>query len=81
VNGEPQIDNLKQLLMFSHLGRVLGDQTIATPTIERELRGHDVSEEALSRIREGSRVLLEQMADLQAEMTGSTSIREALENA
>jgi hypothetical protein len=80
-NGKPQIDNLKQLLVFSHLGRALGGQAIATPTIERELRGHDVPEEELSRIRQGSRVLLEQMADLQTEITGSTSIREALENA
>jgi hypothetical protein len=81
VNGEPQIDNLKQLLLFSHLSQVMGEQKIDATTIEHELRTSDIPDAELARIRQGSRKLLEQMADLQTEITGSTSIREGLENA
>jgi hypothetical protein len=80
-NGEPRLDNLKQQLVFRHLSRALGGQGPDLATIEQELRLNDVPEAEISRIRDGSLALLEKMADLQTEITGSTSIREALENA
>lgn len=81
VNDEPQIENLKQLLVFNVMGEALGDERFNAGILESELRSADIAEEEILRLRAGSENLLRKMADLQAEITGSLSIREALENA
>ena len=81
INGEPQIRNLKQLLVFNVMGDALGHAQFNPDVVENELRSLNVSDAEIQRLRTGSRDLLQQMGDLQAEITGSQSIREALENA
>lgn len=81
VNGEPQIKNLKQLLVFNVMGEALGDERFNAGILEGELRSANIPEDEILRLRSGSQDLLKKMADLQAEITGSLSIREALENA
>lgn len=81
INGEPQIGNLKQLLVFNVMGNALGHPQFNPDVVADELRSVNVSDEEILRLRAGSRDLLKQMGDLQAEITGSQTIREALENA
>lgn len=81
INGEAQIKNLKQLMVFNVMGEALGDERFDSSIVEQELRSADTPDEEILRLRTASRDLLSDMADLQTEITGSTSIREALENA
>jgi hypothetical protein len=81
IDGEPQVHNLRQLLVFSVIGKILGDQRLNSTQLSRYLKQADVPQTEIEGIRAGARSILQGMADLQTEMTGDTTITEALENA
>lgn len=81
VNGKPQVRHLKQLLVFNLIGEVLGDSGFDSKRIVRALQDADVEQQEIDAVRSGTRTILQRMADLQTEVTGNMSIREALENA
>ena len=81
INGEPQIHNMKQLLVFNIIGEAMGDNRFNTAQVLLELKRADVPAAELERLQTGAWGILEAMADLQVEMTGDTTIREALVNA
>jgi hypothetical protein len=80
-NGKPLIHNLKQLLVFNVIGGILGDERFDPAPIEKQLRNLEVPTEELDRIHRATSNILTSMAQLQTEMTGDTTISEALANA
>lgn len=80
-NGKPLVHNLEQLLVFNLIGEVLGDNRFNPLPIESRLRDLDVSSQELDRIHRATSDILTSMAQLQTEMTGDTTISEALANA
>lgn len=81
VNGEPQIDNMKHQLVFNLIGEALGDDRFNSAQVLAKLRGIGVPEPDIRDVTDTAHRLLERMADLQTDVTGNSSIREALENA
>ena len=81
IDGVPQIRNLKQQLLFSIIGQTLGDDRFDPQQVERALLRANIDPTEIEKLQKGSRAILERMAALQTEMTGETSIREALGNA
>ena len=81
VNGVPQTKNLKQMLVFNLIGEVLGAPEFNSKRILRALRDADVKPAEIDAVRSETRMILQRMAELQTEVTGSMSIREAIENA
>ncbi len=81
-NGtEPDVHNLRQLLIFSIVTARLGDATISQSTIESRLAKARVTAPQIREIRSTADQILEQMADIQRAVTGNTSIGEVLSNA
>ncbi len=80
-NGIPQIRNLKQQLVFSIIGRTLGDNRFEPALVESILLRAQINPSEIDRVRTNTHAILENMASLQTEMTGDTSIRRALDNA
>lgn len=81
ADGKPQIGNLKQLLLFGIIAQRLGDTGIDPRLVEARLKKESISPEAISRVRASAESILEQMAVIQTEITGKTSISEVLSNA
>lgn len=81
VNGVPEKHNLRQLLVFSHIGEVLGDERFDAAEVVRQLNQADVPPGEIDKLREAADLILEHMAALQTEMTGDATIREAIDNA
>ena len=79
--SEPDTHNLRQLLIFSVVTAKLGDATINQSGIESRLAMADVTGEEIMEIRSTADQILRQMADIEREVTGNTSIAEALSNA
>jgi len=80
-NGRPNVRNLEQLLVFNVIGETLGDGRFDSRKLERALRKADVVQQEIDTVRSNARLILQRMAELQTEVTGDMSIREALENA
>ena len=79
--GEPDVHNLRQLLIFGIVTSQLGDRAINQSAIEHRLAKADVSEEEIRQIRSTADDILNQMAVIEREVTGNRSIEEALSNA
>ena len=79
-NGKPKINHLKQLLVFSHIGETLGSSVFESDMIVRTLKKHEVPASDIASLKAMSAQILNKMAELQTEITGSTSIKEALTN-
>ena len=80
-NGKPNVRNLEQMLVFNMIGETLGDSRFDSNRVERALRKADVAQQEIDTVRANARTILQRMAELQTEVTGDMSIREALENA
>ncbi|MEJ2087511.1 MAG: hypothetical protein P8Y69_03335 [Gammaproteobacteria bacterium] len=81
VNGKPQIDNLKQLLIFNLIGEKLGDSRFDSRQVVAELKRVAVPDAEIDRVTSAATRILERMAETEGQVTGNTAIREALENA
>ena len=80
-NGEPNLKNLKQLLVFSHISGRFGHEAIDADMITADLKRYGVPEADIRELHLTSDRILRQMARLQTEITGSTSIQEVLADA
>jgi hypothetical protein len=80
-NGEPQIHNLKQLLVFHRIGAMLKDHRARPSVIHQALSEAQVSSEEINAIYRQVDQILESMAAIQTEATGDLTIREAIDNA
>jgi len=81
VNGEPQLHNLRQLLIFSLIGRRLQGEDFDPAPIESKLREAQVPRQDITQLHSVAGQILRSMGDLQREITGNTSIREAIADA
>ncbi len=79
--GKPNVHNLKQLLVFAIVASRLGDDGFRPATIEARLAKADVDAGEISRLKTAAERILEEMAGIEAEVTGNTTIREVLANA
>jgi hypothetical protein len=80
-NHEPNVHNLKQLLVFAIVSTKLGDTRMRPSGIEARLASAEISASEISRIKRSAEQILEEMATIQSELTGNTTIREALKDA
>jgi hypothetical protein len=81
VNGRPQVEGMKQLLIFNRMGRALGDDRFDPEPVRSELTRIGLSAEEIGLLESRSRTILGRMAALQTELTGRTDFREVLEDA
>jgi hypothetical protein len=81
LHGEPNVDNLKQLLVFAAVATRLGDRGINARSIEARLAKAGVPVEEVSRLKSTAERILSEMASIETEVTGNTTIAEALTNA
>ncbi len=80
-DGEPNIHNLKQLLVFAIVATRLGDTRIRPGSIEARLANADVPDAELLQLKQAAEDILLEMASIESEITGNSTIREALTNA
>lgn len=80
-NGEPDIHNLKQLLVFAIVATKLGDARIRPDSVESRLASAEVPAIEISELKSAAKRILREMAAIETEITGNTTIREALSNA
>jgi hypothetical protein len=80
-DGEPDVHNLKQLLVFSIVATKLGDPDIDSQGLEARLAKADVPTAEVSRLKSTAERILREMASVQTEVTGNRTIEEALTNA
>jgi hypothetical protein len=81
MNGEPDVHNLKQLLVFAVVATRLGDTDIRPHSIEARLAKAEIPTAEVSRLKQAAERILREMASIENEVTGNTTIREALNNA
>ena len=80
-NGAPNVHNLKQLLVFAIVATRLGDGDIRSRSIEARLAKADIEAGEVTRLKSAAERILQEMAAIETEVTGNTTIREALTNA
>ena len=80
-DGEPIVHNLKQLLVFAIVATRLGDAEIKSRSIEARLAKADVDASEVTRLKSAAEHILQEMASIESEVTGNTTILEALTNA
>ncbi len=80
VDGEPQVDNMRRLMLFSVIGEALGDDRFNATFIASELTHAGVPENEIDGLRSAAMEALKAMASLQTEMTGDSWMQEALDN-
>lgn len=81
VNGEPQLHNLRQLLIFSLIGHRLQGKAFDPTPIENRLREAEVPGQDITQLHAVAGRILRSMGDLQREITGNTTIEEAIADA
>ncbi len=81
TNGEPNVHNLKQLLVFAIVATKLGDTSIRPASIEARLADAAVPPADVAELKSAAEKILQEMASIESEITGNTTIREALSNA
>ena len=81
ADGEPNVHNLKQLLVFAIVATRLGDAQIRFRSIETRLAKAEVAASEVTRLKSAAEKILEEMASIESEVTGNTTIKEALTNA
>lgn len=81
TDGEANVHNLKQLLVFAVIATRLGDSGIGSKGIEARLAKADVPPEEVSRLKSAAERILQEMASIETEVTGNRTIEEALTNA
>ena len=81
IDGAVQTGNLKQLLILSIVGKTLGDERFQPEAVESLLLSADTNPDTIAALRVGAAKVLEQMAEIQTEVTGNSTIREAIDNA
>lgn len=81
MDGDPNVHNLKQLLVFAIVATRLGDTGINSHSIEARLAKAEVSTEEVARLKSGAARILQEMAAIETEVTGNRTIEEALTNA
>ncbi len=80
-NGEPNVGNLKQLLVFAIIATRLGDGVVHAGSVESRLAKAEVDPEEVSKLKADAEEILREMASIEAEVTANSTIREALSNA
>lgn len=81
IDGAVQTGNLKQLLILSIVGKTLGDERFQPESVESLLLSAHTNPDTIAALRVGAVKVLEQMAEIQTEVTGNSTIREAIDNA
>ncbi len=78
INDELQIANLKQLLVFGTIGQTLNDDRFHPEFVEALLIEAGTDPATIDSLRARAAKLLKGMADIETNVTGNTTIREAL---
>lgn len=81
VNGEPQLHNLRQLLVFSLIGSRLGGSGFDPAPVEQRLQEVAVPAQEIAKLHDVADRILQTMASLQSEVTGNDSIAEVIADA
>ena len=79
-NGEPNVHNLKQLLVFAIVATRRGDGRMRPSGIEARLTSAEIPAAEIAEIKTTAENVLLEMSAIESELTGNTKIREALNN-
>jgi hypothetical protein len=74
-------ENVRQLLVLSHVANAVKPGSMASKRYEALLISNGTDHEELAELKSDSLLILTELADIQAEITGNTYIREVLEDA
>lgn len=81
TDGRPEVHNLKQLLVFGIVTTSLGDKGINTQSLESRLAEADIPTTEILQLKADARKILDELVNIERDVTGNTIIAEALKNA